>query len=311
MKNIILKSILFLLLLLLPFVLLNRVVKKITGGQDYYKLHFNELKTKYIHANNIIIGTSKSLHGIQPKLLNHDSTIYFNFSLNGATAGYYKKWYDDLFTPFYPKPKQVIVCADLSFLDNASYWRQYEQDAEYFPAATFTKYLLWGKEINTLMLLKSRFPVTKQLQNIFHLRKESPFRISQYEFGYIPYETIFNPGKTTPFRTEFNLAYRDKFEELIRQLQQNGAVVIFIQMPEYCIQQEEAYGTININRYYDSLSKSLKITFLNYNTKKFSMINRTKEYYSDRVHLNHKGSTVFSAMLRIDLDSLSKSNNVK
>ena len=83
----------------------------------------------------------------------------------------------------------------------------------------------------------------------------------------------------------------------------DGIKVILINTPEYGSKKEEYEKIIAFN-YLDSFAQKNGIPFLNYNLEKRYPINDDKELFTDWGHLNDKGSQLFSAILRKDLDSL-------
>lgn len=303
MKSLLIRIIIFLSTLFIILFAYNELLKPVIYKEDYIMLHYDEIKFSKTNTNSIIIGTSKSLHGIQPSLINNNELHFYNFSLNGATANFYYNWYRNIFKPFYKKPKLILIGVDLIFLDSSQYWRQYEQDAMYFPKDVFLKNLFLSKDFNKIMLAKNRFPALKFLNKpgILFTQEQSSFTFSDYQSGYIPFESKSKIQNVEPINSIIAESYKSKFESLINSIINDNIKIIFIQTPQYG-QPKEYYETLPINRYYDSIASIYHIPYLDYNRTYFSNLNTRKDFFSDKVHLNKTGSTAFSLKLAKDLN---------
>lgn len=303
MKSFWIRFIIFVTILFILLLCYNEKLKTTIFKEDYYKFQYDEINNPKTNTNSIIIGNSKSLHGIQPTLINNNNLLFYNFSLNGATANFYFNWYQNIFKPLYKKPKVILIGIDLIFLDSAQYWRQYEQDALYFPENVFLNNLLFSKDLNKLMLVKNRFLALKYLNKpaILFNKDFSSFTLSDYQLGYIPFESKNKIINVEPVKSIIADSYKLKFESLIKSILKDSIKIIFIQTPQFG-QPREYYETLPINKYYDSIATIYHVPYLDYNRTKFSNLNTTAEFFSDKVHLNKKGSTVFSLMLAKDLN---------
>ena len=302
MKSFWIRVIIFITILFIILFCFNEKLKTIIYKEDYYKIQYDEIKYPKTNTNSIIIGTSKSLHGIQPSIINNNNLHFYNFSLNGSTANFYFNWYQNIFKPHYKKPRVILIGVDLIFLDSAQYWRQYEQDALYFPKTVFLNNFFLSKDLNKIMLVKNRFPALKYLNNpgILFKKEESSFSFSDYELGFIPFESKNKIVNVDPVNSVIAESYKSKFDSLINLLVSDSIKIIFIQTPQYG-QLRTYYEKLPINKYYDSLATLYHIPFLDYNRSNFSDINTKAEYFSDKVHLNKNGSTIFSLKLAKDL----------
>ena len=169
-------------------------------------------------------------------------------------------------------------------------------------------------DYNTRSLILNRIPFTKyksvkDIPNLFREYDESQFIISKYKDGFLPYW----PRKIEKFKNRYInklkgylqnfLRQQHYFENLVQRMAGDGIKVILINTPEYGSKNEEYEKIIAFN-YLDSFAKKNGIPFLNYNLGKRHPINDDKELFTDWGHLNDKGSQLFSAILRKDLDSL-------
>lgn len=97
--------------------------------KDYhYYGKFFELFNDVHSADTLIIGSSRAVYGVNPKILEENSDLdghsFYNFAFNGARPSYFENWYRILKEEAkYPIPKTVIYCVDWFMFDPAWMWR--------------------------------------------------------------------------------------------------------------------------------------------------------------------------------------------
>jgi hypothetical protein len=307
MNKLLINTLIFFTLAFVILVCLNFRFKHTAHPNDWYRLQYKEILNRTINADNVIIGTSHALHGIQPEILNKTGTSFFNFAYSGANPGFYLLWYTNIFKPYYKKPNYMIIAVERFFFDSRLLWRRYEQDSEYFPASVFLSNLLGTNELNRSTLINNRYPVLKyrkSFKKIF-FNNSYPVLITEYKYGFVPYQ-ITNPTWLEEFSQEnaaFDHIQQSKFEDLIKILINDGIKIILIEVPTYSTNSQR-YASLPIYSYYHSLSKKYSIPFINYNVERESYINSNKIYFSDGGHLNYLGSYEFSNLLMEDLKKL-------
>ena len=309
MNKFIQKCVYFIIFCSSMLLLLNYLLLRNSHQNDFGRLQYKEAINKVVNADNIIIGMSHATHGIQPAIINQKGNTFFNFALDGANPNYYFNWYKYIFKPNYKKPTYLIVTLDWFFLDDKWLWRRFEQDSEYFTADLFFNLLYNKNGYNKTMLFENRYPVLKfkkiLLPGIFHHDKTT-FPISAYNNGFIPY--VPKKVKVDEFYPEKVLIYKNQlatFEKLIGQFIADSIRVIFVTTPTYNL-DPKPYVNLPIYNYYKSIASKYSIPYLNYNVEKRSIINSSINYYADGGHLNYSGSTVFSTLLKQDLEKIMK-----
>jgi len=278
-----------------------------TSQTDYYRLQFEELIHPKVKANNVIIGTSHATYGIEPGIINKPKNSFYNFALNGSNPEYQLRWYQTLFKTYYPKPQYMIIAVDWFLFDSQKLWRNFEQDAEYFPEKVYWN-CLRSEETDKSMLLKNRYPIIKYRKTLLNellVANSDRISLSEYDDGYIPSPTGEAPIENFIETIQIDKNQQQKFEELIKTINNDQIKIILIVTPTYNT-TPEAYKDIAVYSYFDSLACHYSIPYLNYNTQKVSHINLDKKYYADGGHLNHLGSTEFSKLLSKDLDNILK-----
>ena len=297
-------------------ILLLGVVVNYSFGKNYYnhfELQYKEIVDPKKKIDGIILGTSHGTHGIRPQVLDSIGIGFYNFAMNGGNPEFYWNWYTNIFAPNHPKPAYCVWATDWFLFDTVWVWRQYEQDSEYFPDSVFYANLKSG-DYNTRSLILNRIPFTKyksvkDIPNIFRSYDESQFIISKYKDGFLPYWPRkiekFKDRYTNKLKDIYKISGRQQqfFESLVERMKNDGINVILINTPEYGSKKEDYKKIIAFN-YLDSFAQKSNIPFINYNLEKRSPINDDKELFTDWGHLNDKGSLIFSAILRKDLDSI-------
>ncbi len=99
-------------------------------GRDYhYYGQFYEMFNSVYDANVIFLGSSRSVYGVNPRILERNKDLdeysFYNFSLNAAGPSYYLDWYNVFKTEAeYPTPDKVIYCVDWFMFDSNWMWRK-------------------------------------------------------------------------------------------------------------------------------------------------------------------------------------------
>lgn len=300
-KEIKVKALLFSFIFFLILLILNWLVAKQTHKNDFYSLQYQEVIGKKVDALNVIIGTSHTTHGVQPRFL---KSKFYNFALNGANPKFYLNWYVNIFKPCYKKPKYMVIGLDWFWFDNNWLYRRYEQDAEYFPTKVFLANLFNLYNFDKLMLLENRYPVFKYRKNllgeIFH-HNTTMFPVAKFDNGFIPFEeSPFMVEELKPENVYNNPSQIADFKTLINLLCKDSIKVIFVVLPTYKLNNKR-FNNLPNYKYFKHFANQNGFKMLNYNFDKPTFININKHYYADGGHLNYEGSKKFSAILANDL----------
>ena len=300
---------LFLSILIIILVLMNWWMGRAREGNPHYPLQYDEVFHPKVNADMVILGASHATHGINPKYLEKDHLKVFNFSLNGAMPHFYLKWYRKIFQRFYRKPDYVIYGVHWVMFQNREYQRQLEHDSKYFPRFFLFEEFRDFKGIKTLILnrltfIRERHWLPQRLADLFKKRQEaSPFLISKYYNGFIPYERKGNLNKKKSVKPQNDIGQIRAFEELLDEFQKNNIQVIFAHIPAYLPSRDDSDISESIQLIH-KIAEERKIPFLDYETERITSINTDPSLFSDWIHMNERGSEAFSKLLRNDLDIL-------
>jgi len=297
------KMLLFVLILIAILSMMN-----LWMGQEYYPhvpLQYDEVFHPKYGADVIILGASQATHGINPRYLEPSHLEIYNFALNGATPSFYLKWYRKIFRKYDRRPLYVVYAVHWVMFDDHLLTRQLEQDSKYFPRGFLMEELRDPK--NWKPLLTNRLPLIKErrrlMYRLFQKKPEEAYPRDKYYKGFIPFETRRSLDKKDVVRPRSNPAEVAAFNELLDDFAKEKIRVIFVQVPGYLPGQEFADLSEGM-RILKQIAGARDIPFLDYETEKQTVINRDRNLFSDWGHLNEKGSTAFSRLLKKDLDGL-------
>lgn len=270
---------------------------------------YRELVRPRIRANVVIIGTSHTAHGVDPRFLEYGGNRVFNFSLSGAGTTYYHDWYVHLFRPYYPKPDLMIVGVDWFLFNNKYLDRKLTDDSVYLPWKLIAdKMLDRSFPVPPEELLKNKLSLMGGKQHLLDVLFSSipgsnPAAV--YYRGYIPmnldYEGCGGVIRDIDEVSNIEPEAVKRFEMLLDALQQDGIRVLFLQTPELIPCRITDDDTMELTT---RIAKERGITFLDYNAELASKMNFNVRLYSTWGHLNQEGSQVFSARLARDLVKL-------
>jgi hypothetical protein len=276
--------------------------------QEHYPhvpLQYDEVFHPKDGGDVIILGASQAAHGINPKYLEPSPLKIYNFSLNGAPPSFYLNWYRKIFHKYYPRPAYVVYAVHWVMFDDHLLSRRLEQDSKYFPRRFLLEELRDPK--NWKDVLMNRFSLIKErkrlMPRLFKKKPDEVYLRNKYYRGFIPFETRRSLDKRDVVHPKTNPAEVKAFEALLDDFEKEEIKVIFVHVPAYLPGREYAdvSGGMQLLK---RIAGERKIPFLDYETERPSAINMDRELFSDWTHLNEKGSTAFSTLLKKDLDGL-------
>jgi lysophospholipase L1-like esterase len=305
-KKVLFFSILFAILLFMNFLLDPERLN------PHYPLQYSEVFHPKVNADVIIMGPSQTAHGINPKYLETEHLKVFNFSMNGASPSFNLKWYKKVFQPRYPKPSLVVYGVHWGMFDENFLQRRLEQDSKYFPKGFLIQEFLDTKSLNDLGRIKTLFlnrlgiiRGRSQLAERLFKGTSNIYVLSKYYNGFIPYERKGRVDRKRDIKLKNSEAQITAFEDLLDEFEKNRIEVIFVQVPEYLPVRDASDIQENM-QLLNRIAEKRNIPFLDYDTKRITSINTDASMFSDSIHLNEKGSDVFSKLLKDDLEFLLK-----
>jgi hypothetical protein len=269
---------------------LEYIFKNTTPSDDRFRWQYEELFNPDIKAEIAIFGSSKSVYGINPQILEDNNISVFNFGLNDANAEFIYKWYSKFFRRYYPKPKLILFEVSWLMFNEKWMWRRFEQDSRYFKKKEFFKEIFNSQnDLNTTFF--NRFHIFNRTVG------DGSIMDSSYN-GYTPQPVNNNKIKSMPDSITFNPNKQRKFFELLlKMLKTDNLNVIFIILPEKINKQSLSYKTLKKNT--DYIQKK---------TSNYKLLNYQNEFKSDSLfndwrHLNIKGAKLISEKIKEILKS--------
>lgn len=268
----------------------------------HYERQYRELIHPHVKADCIILGTSKSGEGVNPKDLLEVGINAYNFSIDSSDPVYFDKWYRELFLGHYPKPRVIVYCVDWVMFVNKG--RHFEHDSEFFPTGYFLR-KIFDPEINLKMFFSNRWPLFKYRLFVFKFLKNqfsyAPWIMKDFYRGFVPVEGTGQLKKEkVTWQSEVRPGHLAALLGLLDLWEKEGIRVVFAQTPDY-IPGRESDGIRRNMKILAQIAEDRQIPFIDYNGGYASPLNFDKTLFKDWTHLNKQGVQIFSPRFARDL----------
>lgn len=283
---------------------INDWMSKNNNEPEHYRKQFEDVLDPGFFTDGIIIGNSHAVHGIRPSILDRTELRFYNLALNGSNPSYYLHWYEDFYLRYHPKPEYLIYAVDFFSFSYKMSYRTFEDDSEYLPFRDFMYLIQKPEQFNAVKLIMNRYPLLKNgkavLERKKFLRQDTFWLPEQYDRGFATYEVPVGPSSFViphfPSKMYDEPKEISAFNILIDRVVAGGTKVIFVVVPENGIAVEE-YASSPAISHFQKVAAKHDIPMLNFNTTLRSALNDDRSNFNDWVHLNPKGSKIFSEML--------------
>ena len=272
---------------------------------------WNDIYESKIDTDIAIYGSSRAWVDISPSILKDSLNLsIYNFGLDGHNF-----WLQYLrhreYIKYNENPKYVILAVDFNSIQKRENLYLNEQ---------FLPYMLWNQNVEHYTISYQGFSIfdyyipllryagksseiKEALKNSLINKKGKPYRSKGYKGIERQWSTDFEQAKSKLDRyqitvDEGSLALLNEF---LFECRQKKITVIIVYTPEYIEGQNFITNRDSIVKIYQDLSKEHNISFLNYSNDSISF---NKNYFYNSMHLNKKGSELFTKMLSIDLRKL-------
>jgi len=267
----------------------------------HYQVLFNQPQ------DVLILGSSRSLHGIKTSLLKdishekYDFSRTLNFSIAGATSPYWIQWINHLLPQSPQKPSLVILS-----VNRLSSPRGIEHDSHFFPPSTLLKLFL-NEDISRSTLLKNSllsFTIGKRLAYVLKPEKTGWWKnIDEYDSGYVPIDMLMDETHESVYHDkieELNKGELAAISEIIDIFQAQGTDVLLVRTPSYLtLAPHERRNAFTAEL--KTLAAQKDVPFLNYDTDYKSGVNTERTHFKDWMHLRRPGAEAFTLLLKRDL----------
>ncbi len=313
MKKFVLKSSVFFICLLVSAFLLDHIISQGLSKTDYRSYQeWNQIYGGKINADLIILGSSRARNHVSPSIL--DSVLNIN-SFNLGMPGY--KFMMQLsryhvYRKYNIKPKYIIQILDINLLSHKQNLYEYQQFLPYFNDTTITNSI---SKFDGLTWFDYKFPAYRYtglthlidigIMEYLNLRHYSSFK--KYK-GYYSSEKKWD-GSFESFKLNFpsgvdvqvSNEYLKKFNEFMKDCQNQGITVFLVFAPEYYEIQEYLNGRNNIMGIYKKLADRYGFYFMDFS---LNPISYDKKLFYNSQHLNKDGAELFSQMLAKEIKEI-------
>lgn len=310
MKRFAFKFIYFLFpLVILMFIADYYISKKIkTSHENPGEIEvWNDIYNGEINANIAIYGSSRAWVHINPTILEDSlNTKAYNFGMDGQN--FWLQYLRNIEYLKYNKPPKVIILSvDVFSLAKGKNLYQLNQ---------FLPYMLWNNNIKRftssyngfsfedyyLPLIRYYGSLRGSNSVIKSFSNDSLYRNKGYRGMEKKWNNDFKKAKLNKKHISINIDLNtiSLFNQFLLECKTNKITVILTYTPEYIEGQNYVKNRKEIIKIYNNFSNKYNLLFLDYSDDNLCL---QKKYFYNALHLNKKGSEIFTSKLAHDLKS--------
>ncbi|MBK5214586.1 MAG: hypothetical protein JJE55_13100 [Flavobacteriaceae bacterium] len=269
---------------------------------------WNDIYDGSIDTDIAIYGSSRAWVDISPKILKDSLNLKaYNFGLDGHN--FWLQYLRHLeYIEYNPHPKHILLAVDYNSIQKRKNLYLYEQ---------FLPYMLWNDNIKYYTNSYEGFSTydyyipllryagkSTQLKEAFEPRntqtKGKAYRKRGYKGVEKQWSTDFEKAKSNLKEYYINIdqGSLNLLDKFLLECKTNGTTVSLIYTPEYIEGQKFIKNRDTIIKIYQNFAKEYNIPFLDYSMDSICF---NKDYFYNAIHLNKKGSELFSKTLSKDL----------
>lgn len=275
---------------------------------------WNDIYNKKIDADIAIYGSSRAWKHISPKIIEDSLNLkVYNFGIDGHNF-----WLQYLRNKEYLKhnkhPNLIILAVDVFSLAKRKDLYQLNQ---------FLPYMLWNNNFKKFTSSYSGFdyedyyiPFIRYYGQLKGLKLNSSktnnesYRYKGYKGMEIKWSTDLEKAKLkmNHYAIDINSNSINLFEQFLLECKSDKIRVILVYTPEYIEGQKFVKNRQGIIDIFNDFSTKYNLLFLNYSNDE---ICKKKEYFYNALHLNKKGSELFTSKLSHDIKARTHNNAYK
>ena len=205
-----------------------------------------------------------------------------------------------------PKPKTIIYSLDMFTLEKRS---------DLFNRNQFLPFMLWNRDIEKATESYEGFtkpdfyiPMYRYIGQFSdvksgvkeYIQPDDPFRIKGYRGMDWEWNSDLDKAKATigKYQVKLDTASVRLFGEFLKECKQEDISLIFVYSPEYIDGQQFIEDRDKVMNMYRNWAGEYDIPFLDYSADSISY---NRDYFYNSMHMNIKGSQLFSEKLAYDL----------
>lgn len=260
-----------------------------------------------VHSDILIYGSSRAYVHVDPILIQDAlHTSCYNFGVNGHNFQIqYLRHLEHL--KHNQKPKVIIVSVDAFALEKRLDLYNHIQFLPYLDkenvqkfTSSYVGFSFWEYHIPLLKYYGENLAVKKAMATFMNPSSDKGSRIRGYQAMDKEWTNALSKakGKKELYTATIDVSIQTLFEQFLTECQEKEIRVILTYAPLYIDGQEYIENHEEIIAYYEKIASDFKIPFLSYLDKDLCS---DKEYFYNSMHLNKKGSQLFTKMLIEDI----------
>jgi len=258
-----------------------------------------------------VLGSSRAWMHFDPEIMKAGlNRSVYNFGIDGHSFALQNFRYNELLK-HNNAPKFIVYSVDIF---------TFAKREELYNSIQFLPYLLWNKDMYDITKRYQGFSfwdswlplvrysgqheaIAKAVDIALHGEHDKPLRHK----GYFGKPEKWNSdlekakAKTKSFEVKVFNEYQIAFEEFLRQCRKNGQTVVLINSPEEVEGQQFVSNREEIMAMYRDIAQRHQLLFIDYGNDAMC---RDKQYFYNALHLNRKGSKLFTQKIVDDLKRL-------
>ncbi len=301
MKQFVFRSIIFVSLVVVLLVLLELYfTSQLKKSTDHRFVVWNEITQGNIEADVLIMGSSRAWVQYSPSILDSILNVNsYNLGIDGSCFNRQIERYN-VYRMYNNKPS--IIIQDIGVWATLNYTTGYQRE-QYFPYFYNPEMMQYFKEpfSDSERLPFIRYCGHRDL--ILDILFDRENDIKRYK-GYLSRDKSYDGSRLGTIDSiifQYDSRTKQMFLDYIAQAKEDSIQLVFVYAPFYI---EAISKVINLDLVYDtfdSIAYEYNIPILDYT---FSAISYDTTYFYNAMHLNKRGSELFSTKLANDLDSL-------
>ncbi len=266
---------------------------------------WNDIYNSSFSSEVVILGNSRARVQYNPQIF--DSLLgcnSYNLGMDASPIDRQIIKYD-VYCRIHKRPNYLIQNIDILTMDKSS---GYERE-QFFPYFFSDRKMIEQFDCSEQFNLSEKYlPLYRYISYSTLVMEAFGFSLSHDDFVLTKgYHGLKNNGINYAFAKQDTITYKqnanmiNRFEIFLDSISKLGTKVVFVYAPMYKEATEKIVNITGMCEMYDTIAKKRNISILDYN---YDPICYDKAYFYDEIHLNQRGSELFSTKLAHDIDSL-------
>lgn len=267
---------------------------------------WNDLYSGELNSSHLFYGSSRAWVHFSPSIMEEETGFPF-YNLGMDAHNFYMQYlrHQELLK-HNPKPKMIICGLDMGSL---------EKRPDLYNKNMLLPFMLWNKQVEDAALTYEGFskadfiiPFYRYIGQFdaiksgvkYYIKPDDRFRYKGYKGMDREWNSDLDNAKSQVGAYEVHTDSTSVvlFQDFIKECKQDSITLVLVYTPEYIGGQNFVKNRNEIMDMYSKWSKEYNVPFLDYSN---DSICYHKEYFYNTLHMNRKGSELFTKKLANDL----------